>query len=112
MTAHDCQHGQQLAQLLDADDVDAALEAGLMAFVPCPACATHAAMKIAETQKRLIQAWAARDRYRAREARLQRIATERAAKRAAHARKSSLPPIAATILARAKAKAAARITPA
>jgi hypothetical protein len=108
MTTHHCEHGRHLAQLLDADEVDAALGAGLMAFVPCPDCTAS----IAQTQARLRQAWTARDRYRARETRLQRITAERAAKRAAHSQKSALPTIAAAILARAKEKAAARITPA
>jgi hypothetical protein len=111
MNAHDCEHGKHLVQLLAADDVDAALNAGLMAFSPCANCAVAMATKIAEARQRLTTAWAARDRYRIRETRLSRIAAERAAKRAAHAQKSALPPAVAAILARAKEKATARMTP-
>ncbi|GAB2501329.1 hypothetical protein GCM10027084_14450 [Pseudoxanthomonas sangjuensis] len=106
---HDCRLGERLAQLLDADDVDAAIEAGLVAFAPCPACDEVVAAKIVDAQARLAKAWAARERYRAREARLARIAAERAARRSPpQAQKSSLPPAAAAVLARAKAKAAQR----
>jgi len=111
---HDCRLGQRLARLLDADDVDAAIEAGLMAFAPCPACDEAIAARLGEARDRLAKAWAARERHRAREARLTRIAAERAARRApapAQAQKSALPPAAAAVLARAKAKAARRSEP-
>ncbi|WP_226469969.1 hypothetical protein [Luteimonas panaciterrae] len=109
----------RLIRLLDTDDVDAAIDAGLMQYVPCPACDSNDAQaaldsaRIRATQRRLTDAWAARDRYHARNARLQRREAERAARRAparAHAdpRTPSLPPAAAAALARAKAKAASK----
>ena len=89
-----------------------------MDFVPCPACDRLLATELAEAQRKLLTAWAARDRYRARNARLAKRAAERAAKRAAPTaeapateKKSGLPPAAAAILARAKAKAAVRGKP-
>lgn len=106
----------RLIRLLDADDVDAAIDAGLMQYVPCPACDSYDAQaardsaRIRATQRRLTDAWAARDRYRARNARLQRREAERAARRAparnTDTKIPSLPPAAAAALARAKAKAA------
>ena len=108
-------HALRLADLLRADDLDAAIESGLMAFVACPECArdgdlADAQARIAAAQQRLRDAWAARDRHRAREARLQRRAAERAARRApaaaSDARTPALPPAAAAALARAKARVA------
>ena len=107
---HDCSHAVRLLHLLQQDDVDAAIEAGLMRYVPCPACGPALAAELIETQQKLSIAWAARDRYLARNARLARRAAERDAKRspALPEKKSPLPPAAAAILARAKAKAAER----
>jgi hypothetical protein len=107
---HDCSRGELLWRLLEADDIDAAIEAGLMGFVPCPACDSIVVARVAAERKRLAAAWAARDRYLARKARLARRAEEREARRASPppGRKSALPAAAATILARAKAKAAER----
>ncbi|WP_417472974.1 hypothetical protein [Luteimonas mephitis] len=105
----------KLAGLLREGDVDAAIEAGLMDFIPCPECTRRGAHAdahalVADAQQRLRDAWAARDRHRARDARLQRRAAERAARRAPAAttdtRKPALPPAAAAALARAKARAA------
>ncbi len=108
--AHDCARGDLLLRHLRDDDVDAAIEAGLMQYDPCPACDPSLAAQLVEARHRLAKAWAARDRYRARTARLARRAAERDAKRAAAApqRKNALPPAAAEILARAKARAAER----
>ena len=107
---HECNRGIRLLQLLQEDDVDAAIGAGLMRYVPCPACAPALAAELIEAQQKLSMAWAARDRYLARNARLARRAAERDAKRssALPEKKSPLPPAAAAILARAKAKAAER----
>ncbi len=108
---------ERLAGLLRDDDLDAAIEASLMDFVPCPECAagdTHADAhaRIAEAQRRLRDAWAARERHRARTARLQRRAAERAARRAIPAARGperpALPPAAAAALARARARAAGK----
>lgn len=108
---HDCRHGELLLRQLRDDDVDAAIEAGLMQYVPCPTCDPVLAAQLIEAQQRLSKAWAARDRYRARNERLARRAAEREAKRASVApaeKKSTLPPAAAAILARAIAKASER----
>src|SRR5690606_20504282 len=105
------------AALLRNDDVDAAIEAGLMEFVPCPRCAdaiVDDCALVSAAQQRLRTAWDARKRYRARTARLQRRAAERAERRAAPLaaangpRKPALPPAAAAALARAKARAAGK----
>ena len=112
--AHDCARAIRLAEYLQADDVDAAIEGGLMDFVPCPACDRVLATRLVEAQRKLRSAWAARDRYRVRNARLAKRAAERDAMRAAPTiveKKSALPPAAAAILARAKAKAAERGKP-
>ena len=109
----------RLAALLRVDDVDAAIDAGLMDFVPCRCCAGDAALAeasllVAGAQQRLRIAWKARERHRARATRLQRRAAEKAARRAAppsvatDARRPSLPPAAAAALARAKARAAGK----
>ena len=76
----------------------------------CPACDPALAAELIETQQKLSMAWAARDRYLARNARLARRAAEHDAKRspALPEKRSPLPPAAAAILARAKAKAAER----
>ena len=107
---HDCRRGELLSRLLATDDIDAAIEAGLMRFAPCPACDPIVVARVAAEQQRLTTAWAARDRYLARKARLARRTEERDARRTASLpeRKSALPAAAAAILARAKAKAAER----
>ena len=109
-TGHDCAEGLQLSQLIEADEIDAALRAGLMACAPCPVCDSVQAATLLATQQRLHNAWAARERYRARNARLALRAAEREAKRKQEVpeKRSALPAAAAVILARAKAKAAER----
>ena len=105
---HDCAQAERLWRLLQNDDVDAAIEAGLMRFAPCPACDPAQTALLMEARQRLSKAWAARDRYLARNARLAKRVAERDAKRADTGKKSVLPAAAAAILARAKAKAAER----
>jgi hypothetical protein len=116
---HACAQLHALAALLANDAVDAAIEAGLMqvqADSHCAGCADDAQRVLIE-QRRLRSNWAARERYRARSARLQRRAAERQARRApapatiaeaASAPAPSLPPAVAAALARAKARAAGR----
>ncbi|MGV8959452.1 MAG: hypothetical protein ACOH1V_03595 [Stenotrophomonas sp.] len=103
-----------LQRVLD-DDLDAALAAGLMAYVPQPGDdaldPAHPQLPalLQQAQQRLQRAWEARERYRARTLRLARRAAEREARRApppAPDHKPALPSAAAMILARAKAKAA------
>ncbi|MBB5875696.1 hypothetical protein [Xanthomonas sp. 3498] len=118
---------QLLRWILD-DDLDAAIDGGLMEYRGTdpgddgldPAHPQLRAQVLA-AQQRLREAWAARARYRARTARLERRANARQARRAATIPVAStsaattaapsapaLPAAAAAILARAKAKAAQR----
>ena len=106
---------RELAALLDRDEVDAAIERGLMQCAPCPRCVPAAVdalpllAAIDAARARLHVAWAARERYRARTQRLDARRAARAAKRIAaalpQAPRPSLPPAAAAALARAKARA-------
>lgn len=99
---------------VQADDLDAALQAGLMDYVPVAADGGRDPTALAEpllaAQQALRRAWEARERYRARAVRLARREAERDARRApapAPDHKPALPSAAAAILARAKARAAA-----
>ena len=113
--------GARLRALLQAGDVDAALQAGLMDYP-----ATHDAgdAPIRAMQEQLRTAWDARARYRSREARLARRDAERAARRMSGAEvpvvadqetrapvattTPGLPAAAAAALARARARASGR----
>lgn len=95
---------RHILALLRQDAVDAAIEAGLPAFAPLPGLAAEENDALLAARDRLLSAWAARGRYRARAARLQRIEQDRA--RADNAR--TLPPAAAAALERARARALAR----
>lgn len=105
----------RLAALLADGDVDGAIEAGLMdacvdGHAEADADLSAEIAAIADAQSRLQAAWAARDRYRARGARLVERENVRAAKRANASNtvigKPRLPPAAAAALARARARAA------
>lgn len=108
----------QLLQQVLADNLDAALEAGLMDYVPAPGderlLPDHPDLpaRLLAAQQQLRRAWDARDRYRQRAVRLARRAAERDARSAPPAPdlKPALPAAAAAILARAKAKAAGKPT--
>lgn len=129
----DALHARLLA-LLRTGDTDAALQAGLMDY---PASPAPADAPIRAAQERLRTAWDARERHRARDARLARQAAERTTRRtAAMARHAdgaasaaatqapaaattsgaptaapatpALPPAAAAALARARARAAGK----
>lgn len=102
-----------LLELLDRDDIDAAIEAGLAGF-DAHACQSLPAAKrerLAQARSRLLEAWAARDRHGARNARLARRAEDLRARRQAGApsstgpRRTTLPPAAAAALARARERA-------
>jgi hypothetical protein len=110
----------RLVALLRDDDVDGAIEAGLMAAWPDTALAAlddEARRLLVDTRTRLQTAWDARARYREREARRARRAAAREAARApapvappateteAAPPRPALPASAAAILARAKARA-------
>jgi len=115
-----------LLHLLRAGDVDAAIDAGLMQLPPAALAAVDTTERIMLTQvrQRLTAAWAARERFRARQARLQRRQCERQSRRAAVTAPGSgdveagnapalsarpaLPAAAAAALARARSRAAAR----
>ena len=96
-----------IAAALARGDVDAALEAGLLACEPCPACLAECRQRMAAARDARRVALAARERHRAREARLAERARDRAARRAqaAAASPAALPPAAAAALQRALAKA-------
>ena len=106
-----------IAAALLADDLDAAIEAGLLAGVACAGCSSECNALVAHARDSRLRALAARERYRARQARLLRRAQERAAARAVPAAaagpesKPALPSAAAAALARAKARAADRHKP-
>jgi hypothetical protein len=74
---------RQLLQLVRADDLDAAVDAGLVAFTPSAALSDDGNAELATARDRLLVAWAARARYNARTARLARRTAERKAARAA-----------------------------
>ena len=94
-----------VANALAVDDLDHALDIGLLELRPCPACTPGCRQSILEAAAARRFALAARERYRAREARLVQRAAERAARRRPPA-PTALPPAAAAALARAKARAA------
>ncbi|XQA67994.1 hypothetical protein ACM9XB_10440 [Xanthomonas sacchari] len=116
---------QLLRWILD-DDLDAAIDGGLMDYRGTDPeddrlDQAHPQLRaqVLAAQQRLRDAWDARARYRARSARLERRANARQARRAAATPIAStsttatpsapaLPAAAAAILARAKAKAAQR----
>lgn len=115
-----------LLAALHSDDIDLALSLGLLDCTGCGDCsrACGAGVAVAETlvlaRDERRRALAARERFRARALRLERRATERAAKRmpAVHAetvavtpQATALPSAAAAALARAKARAAERHKP-
>lgn len=112
-----------LLAALHCDDTDLALQLGLLDCTGCGDCSRACTGGVAVAQTLVSasverrRALAARERFRARTLRLERRATERAAKRmpAVHAetvavtpQATALPSAAAAALARAKARAAQR----
>lgn len=103
-----------LLAALREDDLDAALALGLLDAQPCPSCASECGAKLIEARDARRVALAARERHRARAARLARIKAQREAARrpvaapAAQQAAPVLPAAAADALARALAKAKAR----
>lgn len=107
-------HAVQAA--LHDGDLDAAIASGLLdTAVACPHCSTACRDALQAAREACLRALAARERFRARDARLARKQRERAERRkpatavpgpAANTAVSALPPAAAAALARAKAKAA------
>jgi hypothetical protein len=101
-----------MAALLE-DDLDGAMQAGLLTDHVCAGCTPACAAMLLERRESRRAALAARERFRAREARLARRQQERVARRstvpvAGSAAPPALPRAAAAALARAKAKVAGR----
>lgn len=97
-------------------DIDRALEAGLLDTPGCAQCGAACTTMLLAAREDRSRALAARERYHARNARLERRAAERATRRAppavtstapAERARPGLPPAAAAALERAKARAAA-----
>jgi len=80
--APDAAAALRILALLRADDLDAAIEAGLARFQRLGGLDAAANDALADARDRLLAAWAARERYLARNARLERLATERRRARA------------------------------
>jgi len=104
-----------LLAALREDDLDAALSLGLLDAQPCPACAAECGVRLIEARDARRFALSARERHRARAARLARIKAEREAARrpvaapaTQQATPAALPSAAADALARALAKAKER----
>jgi Na+-translocating ferredoxin:NAD+ oxidoreductase RnfC subunit len=113
-----CTHAQNIAThavrtALVEDDLDRALTLGLLDVTTCEGCDDACTMALLGARAARVRALAARDRFRTREARLERRRQERADRRSSMAASgnrtstSPLPSAAAAALARAKAKAAA-----
>ena len=92
-----------VANALAVDDLDRALDAGLLEVAACPSCTADCRDSVRQAADGRRTAFAALERYRAREARLVRRSAERAARRKPPA-PTALPPAAAAALARAKAR--------
>jgi hypothetical protein len=96
-----------VAQALLRDDLDAALEQGLLDMPACDGCASDCSARLQDARRQRQTALAARERHRARAARLVRRAAARdAARRAPPA--MALPTAAADALSRALARASQR----
>jgi len=96
---------------LASDDLDAAMDAGLLDSDGCASCSPACRVVLHEARDSRRAALAARERFRARQARLARRQQERLLRHEAATPKSGalspqLPPAAAAALARARAKAA------
>lgn len=98
----------ELLGLIERDQLDAAIEAGLADFDAAD-CALPAAdcERLLAARDRLLQAWAARARHQARNARLARRAETLRQRRATASASSrpGLPPAAAAALERARQRA-------
>ena len=127
--APDAADARRILALLRADDIDAAIDAGLARYTALEALEPSEHLALAEARDRLLAAWAARARYRARAQRLERIAEARRSARSvepsagvastvtaadasprnpAAPPRPALPAAAAAALARAKARTAGR----
>lgn len=92
---------------LRRDDLDRALDLGLLGEACCAACSVECRTVLQSSRRERLAALSARARYRARALRLEQRAARGVAEPAPGKRDApSLPPAAAAALARAKAKAA------
>lgn len=105
------------AALLDGD-IDRAIALDLLTAAPCPGCTRDCSATLVHARDARLAALAARERFRARQQRLERRERERAAARAPAAAWDDAPPVAAALppavaaaLARAKARAAGKPQP-
>lgn len=87
--APDAVQARRLCDMLCEDRLDAAIDGGLAHFQPLPGLDAACNAMLSAARDRLLTAWAARDRHRARDARLERIATERLRARSGPAADSS-----------------------
>ncbi|UHQ18561.1 hypothetical protein LVB87_10120 [Lysobacter sp. KIS68-7] len=108
--AADGHAAHRIVAALRVDDLDGAIDAGLLDAIECSACTPACRAALAHAREERHNALAARERFRDRTLRLARRQRERDAKRAplqATATSApALPPAAAAALARAKARAA------
>jgi Na+-translocating ferredoxin:NAD+ oxidoreductase RnfC subunit len=111
-----------LVAALADDDIDRAIASGLLGPLQCDACTAACKAILVAARAQRVSALAARERYRARNARLQQRMEARATRRNPiradnqptanpSTAKTALPTAAAAALARAKAKAAERGRP-
>ncbi|HSD17918.1 MAG TPA: hypothetical protein VLC71_11755 [Thermomonas sp.] len=111
-TAADDRGAHALLGMLACDDLDAAIARGLLDAQPCAGCGNDCNARLITARDGRRVALAARERHRARAARLQRRKAERETARTPPATASNaaaaLPVAAADALARALAKARAR----
>jgi Na+-translocating ferredoxin:NAD+ oxidoreductase RnfC subunit len=98
----------RIVDALRVDDLDRAIDAGLLDDIDCPACSDACRALLADARLARRTALAARERFRDRALRLAQRQRERDARRAPASAAASLPPAAAAALARAKARAAQR----
>jgi len=103
----------RMVALLAMDDVDAAIDAGLLMTDGCAGCSTGCTLALLAARDARRAALAARERFHAREARLLGRQRERAAKRGpstgvAPSPTAPLPPAAAAALQRALDRVAGR----
>ena len=110
-TAPEGAAAHRIVEALCVDDVDRAIDAGLLDDITCTQCSAACAHALAQARDTRRRALAARERYRDRALRLARLQRERDARRApvqAATGAPALPAAAAAALERAKARAAQR----
>ncbi len=105
----DGEAAHRILAALREDDLDRAIELGLLDETTCEQCSPGCTLALAQARDVRRRALAARERHRDRALRLERLQRERDARRAptqARTGAPALPPAAAAALERAKARAA------